>query len=100
MIAVASIAHASWPVRRGALFLHLAALVAGFGAVLVVDLHAVLWLVGRSLTRVDAYATAAFAMGADALRWIERLPGYEGLVVSDEGSVTSTPGFLGVGPPD
>jgi hypothetical protein len=47
VIGVAWMIHASWAVRRGALFLHLAALVAGFGAVLVVDLHGVLWLVGR-----------------------------------------------------
>jgi hypothetical protein len=47
VVAVASIIHVPWPVRRGALFLHLAALVAGFGAVLVVDLHGVLWLIGR-----------------------------------------------------
>jgi hypothetical protein len=33
------------PSRR--LFLHLGALIAGFGAVLVVDLHGVLWLIGR-----------------------------------------------------
>jgi hypothetical protein len=45
--AFASITEASWPIRRGALFLHLGALVAGFGAVLVVDLHGVLWLIGR-----------------------------------------------------
>ncbi len=47
VIAVASTVHPPWAVRRGALFLHLAALVAGFGAVLVVDLHGVLWLIGR-----------------------------------------------------
>jgi hypothetical protein len=47
VVAVASVAQAPWPLHRGALFLHLAALVAGFGAVLVVDLHGVLWLIGR-----------------------------------------------------
>lgn len=47
VIAVASILHPPWALHRGALFLHLAALVAGFGAVLVVDLHGVLWLIGR-----------------------------------------------------
>jgi hypothetical protein len=46
-IAVAGALHAPWAVRRGALFLHLAALVAGFGSVLVADLHGVLWLIGR-----------------------------------------------------
>ncbi|MEA2828263.1 MAG: hypothetical protein QOG43_2702 [Actinomycetota bacterium] len=47
VIAVASINQPPWALRRGALFLHLAALIAGFGAVLVVDLHGVLWLIGR-----------------------------------------------------
>lgn len=47
VVAGASMTHAPWPVRRGALFLHLASLVAGFGAVLVVDIHGVLWLTGR-----------------------------------------------------
>jgi hypothetical protein len=47
VIAVAWMIHAPWAVRRGALFLHLAALIAGFGAVLVADLHGVLWLIGR-----------------------------------------------------
>jgi hypothetical protein len=46
-IAAASTIHSPWALHRGALFLHLAALVAGFGAVLVVDLHGVLWLIGR-----------------------------------------------------
>jgi thiamine biosynthesis lipoprotein len=49
-------------------------------------------VVGRSLTRVDAYATAAFAMGRPALRWIEPL-GYEALLVSADGAVMATPGF-------
>jgi thiamine biosynthesis lipoprotein len=31
---------------------------------------------GPDLGRADAYATAAFAMGRDGLRWVESLPGY------------------------
>jgi FAD:protein FMN transferase len=50
-------------------------------------------VVGRALTRVDAYATAAFAMGPDALRWMESKPGYEAMVVTLDGDVRSTPGF-------
>ncbi len=50
-------------------------------------------VVGRSLTRVDAYATAAFAMGDDAFAWIDARPDYEWLVVSDEGVAMATPGF-------
>lgn len=37
---------------------------------------------GASLTRVDAYATAAFAMGTAASTWLESMPGYNGLVVA------------------
>lgn len=48
---------------------------------------------GASLTRVDAYATAAFAMGPDALSWIESRPGYEAMVVDVGGAVHSTTGF-------
>jgi hypothetical protein len=47
VIVAAPVIDAPWPLRRGALFLHLGALVAGFGAVLVADLHGVLWLMGR-----------------------------------------------------
>lgn len=47
VVMVASLSQPPWPIRRGALFLHLAGLVAGFGAVLVADVHGVLWLVGR-----------------------------------------------------
>ena len=47
VVTIASLNQPSWPLRRGALFLHLAGLVAGFGAVLVADVHGVLWLVGQ-----------------------------------------------------
>jgi len=47
-------------------------------------------VVGTSLTHVDSYATAAFAMGSAALDWIESMPGVEGLVVDTEGNVSST----------
>lgn len=50
-------------------------------------------VVGRSLTRVDAYATAAFAMGPNALGWMQSKPGYEAVVVTLDGDVRSTPGF-------
>jgi thiamine biosynthesis lipoprotein len=55
-------------------------------------------IIGPSLTRVDAYATAAFAMGPDALLWIEGICGHEALLVSDRGVVTSTSAFPGVAP--
>jgi len=57
-------------------------------------------IVGRSLTRVDAYATAAFAMGPDALRWIEGLAGHDAFVVFPDGTPARTSGFnRTAGPP-
>ena len=53
-------------------------------------------IVGPCLTRVDAYATAAFAMGPKALRWIEGIPGHEALLVSSRGVVTSSAAFPAV----
>ncbi len=50
-------------------------------------------VVGASLTRVDAYATAAFAMGGAALGWLEAQPAHEGLVVSADGAAASTSRF-------
>ena len=50
-------------------------------------------VVGRRLTMVDAYATAAFAMGTDALGWLESLVGYEGLLVHPDGHLQSTSGW-------
>jgi FAD:protein FMN transferase len=49
-------------------------------------------IVGSSLTRADAYATAAFAMGAKALSWAQQLPAHEAVVVSMGGTATATPG--------
>jgi FAD:protein FMN transferase len=42
---------------------------------------------GRRLATVDAYATAAMAMGSSALDWIESLAGVSGLVVFADGHV-------------
>lgn len=43
---------------------------------------------GRHLTQVDAYATALFAMGAEAARaWTRAHPGYETLVMTPAGEV-------------
>jgi FAD:protein FMN transferase len=47
-------------------------------------------VVGASLTRVDAYATAAFAMGDQAIAWLETMAGYEGLAVTAGGDVRKT----------
>jgi thiamine biosynthesis lipoprotein len=52
-------------------------------------------VVGSSLTRVDALATAGLAMGYEALPWLETLAGHEGLIVSADGQASWTPGFVG-----
>lgn len=44
-------------------------------------------VVGSDLTWVDIDATAAFALGADAVRWLRTRPGRSGLVVWEDGSV-------------
>jgi thiamine biosynthesis lipoprotein len=50
-------------------------------------------VVGSNLTWVDAYATAAVAMGEQALAWLCTLDGHEGLVIAADGSRRHTPGF-------
>jgi len=45
---------------------------------------------GPSLTRADAYATAAFVMGRHALRWIDGLDGCAALLVSADGGIASS----------
>ena len=40
---------------------------------------------GPSLTRADAYATAAFVMGPTALDWIDTVPGHAALLVDTSG---------------
>ncbi|MFC4908147.1 FAD:protein FMN transferase [Actinomadura gamaensis] len=52
-----------------------------------------LTVVGRHLTRVDALATAAFAMGEDARDWITDLPDIEAFAVTPEGRAWQTPGL-------
>jgi thiamine biosynthesis lipoprotein len=50
-------------------------------------------IIGPSLTRVDAYATAAFAMGPCALHWIETLPDHDALLVFPNGTAVATSGL-------
>lgn len=45
---------------------------------------------GPSLTRADAYATAAFVMGQDALAWIEQLADYEALLIDVDGAIQTS----------
>jgi thiamine biosynthesis lipoprotein len=48
---------------------------------------------GPDLATADAYATAAFAMGARAPYWSARLRGYEAMTILEGGEVFTTPGF-------
>ena len=48
---------------------------------------------GPDLGTADAYATAAFAMGADGPAWTATLDGYEALTISRGRRVLSTPGM-------
>ncbi len=49
---------------------------------------------GPELGTADAYATAAFAMGAErAPHWTARLRGYDALTILADGRMLSTPGF-------
>jgi thiamine biosynthesis lipoprotein len=49
---------------------------------------------GPDLATADAYATAAFAMGASrVVHWTARLCDYEALTILGDGRVLSTPGF-------
>ena len=50
-------------------------------------------VVGPDLATADAYATAAFAMGADGPRWTASLAGYDAMCVTSDHRVLSTPGF-------
>jgi thiamine biosynthesis lipoprotein len=52
---------------------------------------------GPELATADAYATAAFAMGKDALHFTARLPeGFEALTILADERVLTTPGFPSV----
>ena len=48
---------------------------------------------GPDLATADAYATAAFAMGARAPYWTARLRGYEAMTILDGDRVFTTAGF-------
>jgi thiamine biosynthesis lipoprotein len=50
-------------------------------------------VVGPDLGSADAYATAAFAMGADGPAWAATLTGYEAMCFTSDHRVLSTPGL-------
>ncbi len=51
-------------------------------------------IVGPDLALADAYATAAFAMGAGGPEWTARLPGYGAMTIMADDTVLLTPAFL------
>lgn len=48
---------------------------------------------GPDLTRADAYATAAFAMGRAGLRWVDALPGYHAAGITHDARLITTRGL-------
>src|SRR4051794_20967976 len=50
-------------------------------------------VIGPDLATADAYATAAFAMGADGPAWTASLAGYDAMCITSDHRVLSTPGF-------
>ncbi len=50
---------------------------------------------GPSLTRVDAYATAAFVLGRSALPWIDTVPGHAALLVDTAGRLHTSGAWKG-----
>lgn len=52
-----------------------------------------LTVVGPNIYEADRFATAAFAMGAKGINFIESLEGFEGYMVDSKGVATMTGGF-------
>lgn len=52
-----------------------------------------LTVVGQDIARCDAYATAAVAMGPEAMCWLRELPGHHGYGIRSDGASWATPGF-------
>jgi thiamine biosynthesis lipoprotein len=50
-------------------------------------------VVGPSLACADAYATAAFVMGREAVRWIAGVDQYEALLVTADGTILRSPAW-------
>jgi thiamine biosynthesis lipoprotein len=48
---------------------------------------------GPDLGRADAFATAAFVFGLDAIAWIEGHDGYSCLLITHDGELLSSAGF-------
>jgi FAD:protein FMN transferase len=52
-----------------------------------------LTVIGPNIYEADRFATAAFAMGMDGIRFIENLPDIEGYMIDKKGMATMTTGF-------
>ena len=52
-----------------------------------------LTVIGPNIYEADRFATAAFAMGEQGIRFIERLEGFEGYIIDRHGQATFTSGF-------
>lgn len=50
-------------------------------------------VVAKNIYEADRFATAAFAMGADGIYFIEKLPGFEAYQIDEKGTATFTSGF-------
>ncbi|HEY2298394.1 MAG TPA: FAD:protein FMN transferase [Jatrophihabitans sp.] len=50
-------------------------------------------VIGPSLALADAYATAAVVLGPDAVRWLDGLPGYDGLLVTADHEQPASAGW-------
>src|SRR4051812_38002054 len=50
-------------------------------------------IIGPDLATADAYATAAFAMGADGPAWTAGLTGYDALCITSDRRMLTTPGM-------
>jgi thiamine biosynthesis lipoprotein len=52
-----------------------------------------LTVIGPNVYEADRFATAAFAMGKQGIRFIEELPGFEGYMIDANATATYTSGF-------
>jgi thiamine biosynthesis lipoprotein len=52
-----------------------------------------LTVIGPNVYEADRFATAAFAMGKEAIRFIESLPELEGYMIDNDKTATMTTGF-------
>jgi thiamine biosynthesis lipoprotein len=52
-----------------------------------------LTVIGPNIYEADRFATAAFAMGEEGIRFIGRLAGFEGYMIDRRGQATFTNGF-------